>query len=140
MRQTLLITETLERKQNKKVENREKKVIMDKKVESRVLEGTSHVDLSLIYSELLNDESNVSYQNISPPSLILDSSSSLNHSNAQVLEDHTTKIFSTQDKEFLSVLENIENMNDSLDSSNKVSVTSEGRLSGFFCSESVQFK
>ena len=139
MRQTLLITETLERKQNKKVENREKKVIMDKKVESRVLEGTSHVDLSLIYSELLNDESNVSYQNISPPSLILDSSSSLNHFNAQVLEDHT-KIFGTQDKEFLSVLESIENMNDSLDSSNKVSVTSEGRLSGFFCSESVQFK
>ena len=84
---------------------------MDKKVESRVLEGTSHVDLSLIYSELLNDESNVSYQNTSPPSLILDSSSSLNHSNAQVLEDHT-KIFNTQDKEFLSVLENIENMND----------------------------
>ena len=84
---------------------------MDKKVESRVLEGASHVDLSLIYSELLNDESNVSYQNTSPPSLILDSSSSLNHSNAQVLEDHT-KIFNTQDKEFLSVLENIENMND----------------------------
>ena len=111
MKETLLITETLERKQNKKVENRDKKVIMDKKVESRVLEGTSHVDLSLIYSELLNDESNVSYQNTSPPSLILDSSSSLNHSNAQVLEDHT-KIFNTQDKEFLSVLENIENLTD----------------------------
>ena len=109
MRETLLITETLGRKQNKKVENRDKKVIMDKKVESRVLEDTSHVDLSLIYSELLNDESNVSYQNTSPPSLILDSSSSLNHSNAQVLEDHT-KI--AQDKEFLSVLENIENLND----------------------------
>ena len=74
--------------------------------------------------------SNVSYQNISPPSLILDSSSSLNHSNAQVLED--TEIFSTQDKEFLSVLESIENMNDSLDSSNKVSVTSEGRVVRIF--------
>ena len=85
---------------------------------------------------MLNDESNVSYQNISPPSLILDSSSSLNHFNAQVLEDHT-KIFGTQDKEFLSVLESIENMNDSLDSSNKVSVTSEGRLSGYFWSETV---
>ena len=35
------------------------------------------------------------------------------------------------------MLGNIENMNDSLDSSNKVSVTSEGRLSGFFCSETV---
>ena len=40
-------------------------------------------------------------------------------------------------KEFLSVLESIENMNDSLDSSNKVSITSEGRLSGYFCSETV---
>ena len=121
---------------NRNTRKKAKQKIMDKKVENQVLEGTSHVDLSLIYSELLNDESNVSYQNISPPSLILDSSSSLNHFNAQVLEDHT-KIFGTQDKEFLSVLESIENMNDSLDSSNKVSVTSEGRLSGYFFSETV---
>ena len=32
-----------------------KQKIIDKKVENQVLEGTSHVDLSLIYSELLND-------------------------------------------------------------------------------------
>ena len=35
------------------------------------------------------------------------------------------------------MLESIENLNDSLDSSNKVSVTSEGMLSGYFCSETV---
>ena len=60
----------------------------------------------------------------------------MNPSNAQVWEDHT-KSFSTQDKEFLSVLESIESMNDSLDSSNKVSVTSEGMLSGYFFCETV---
>ena len=124
---------------NRNTRKKAKQKIMDKKVENQVLVSTSHVDLLLIYSELLNEKINVSYQNISPPSLILDSLSSLNHYNAQILEDHT-KIFSAQEKEFLSVLGNIENMNDSLDSSNKVSVTSEGRLSGFFCSESVQFK
>lgn len=37
----------------------------------------------------------------------------------------------------LSVLESIQNMNDSLNTRNKVSVTSEGRLTGFFCSETV---
>ena len=121
---------------NRNTRKKAKQNIMDKKVENQVLEGTSDVHLSLIYSELLNDESNVSYQNISPPSLILDSLRSLNHFNARVLEDHTES-FSTQDKEFSSLLESIGNMNDSLDSSNKVSVTSERKLSGYFCSETV---
>lgn len=35
------------------------------------------------------------------------------------------------------MLESIQNMNDSLNTRNKVSVTSEGRLTGFFCSETV---
>ena len=52
------------------------------------------------------------------------------------MEDRTD-ISSTQDKEFSSLLESIENMKDSLDSSNKVSVTSERKLSGYFCSETV---
>lgn len=35
------------------------------------------------------------------------------------------------------MLESIQNMNDSLNSRNKVSITSEGRLTGFFSSETV---
>ena len=78
---------------NRNTRKKAKQKIMDKKIENQVLGDTSHVDLSLIFYELLNDESNVSYQTISPPSLILDSLSSLNHSNTQILEDHTQKHF-----------------------------------------------
>ena len=80
---------------------------------------------------------------ISPPNVTVDSSSSLNHSNAQVLEEEATllssqdKEFTSQDKELLSVLESIQNMNDSLNSKNQVSEANEGRLSGYFCSETV---
>ena len=80
---------------------------------------------------------------ISPPNVTVDSSSSLNHSNAQVLEEEATlltsqdKEFTSQDKELLSVLESIQNMNDSLNSRNQVSEANEGRLSGYFCSETV---
>ena len=71
--------------------------------------------------------------------LIADSSSSLNHSNAQISSLFTSqdKEFTSQDKELLSVLESIKNINDSLDSRNQISVTSEGRLAGYFCSERV---
>ena len=80
---------------------------------------------------------------ISPPNVTVDSSSSLNHSNAQVLEEEATlltsqdKEFTSQDKELLSVLESIQNMNNSLNSRNQVSEANEGRLSGYFCSETV---
>ena len=67
----------------------------------------------------------------------------LNHSNAQVSEVETSvltsqnKEFTSQDKELLSVLESIQNLNGSLNSRNWVSVTSERRLSGYFWSETV---
>ena len=116
-----------------------KQKLVGEKVENLGTEGINNINLSSVFADLLKteSESNVSYQNnICPPSLILDSSSSLNHSNAQVLEDHS-ELFSTQDKEFLSVLESIENMNDSLGLRKEVSVTDEGRLSGYSCSETV---
>ena len=67
----------------------------------------------------------------------------MNHSNAQVSEVETSlltsqnKEFTSQDKELLSVLESIQNLNGSLNSRNWVSVTSERRLSGYFWSETV---
>ena len=49
----------------------------------------------------------------------------------------TGKEFTSQKKELLSVLGSIQKMNDSLNSRNSVPVTSKGRLSGYFCSETV---
>ena len=102
------------------------------------------LDLTSIFSSLLKEERKVTVRNpITPPNLIVDSSSLLNYSNVQVLEEETglltsqNKEFTSQDKELLSVLESIQNINDSLNSRNRVSVTSEGRLSGYFRSETV---
>ena len=50
------------------------------------------------------------------------------------------EIFNTQDREFISVLEELMDIDDPLYSQNKninVMVTSEGRLLDFFCSDSV---
>ena len=74
----------------------------------------------------------------SPPNLILDSSSSLNYSNAQVLEEEVGCLtsqdieFTSEGKKVLSVLESIQIMNDSLNSNNRVSETNEKRLPGYF--------
>ena len=47
----------------------------------------NNLDLTSIFLSLLKDDRNMTVQNpISPPNLIFDSSSSLNHSNVQVLE------------------------------------------------------
>ena len=47
------------------------------------------------------------------------------------------KEFTSRDKELLSVLESIQNMNDPLNSRNQISVASERRLSGYLCLETV---
>ena len=72
----------------------------------------------------------------SPQNLIVDSSSSLHHSNAQVFKEEPG-LLTSQDKELLSVLKSIQNVNDSLKLRNRVLVISEGRLSGYFCSDTV---
>ena len=72
---------------------------------------------------------------ICSPHFIVDSSSNcLNHSNAQFLEGEGS-LLTSQGKELLSVLESIQNLNDPLNSRNRITITSEGRLSGYVCSE-----
>ena len=69
--------------------------------------------------------------------LTMDSSSAMNHSDFHASEVKD-EIFNTQDREFLSVLENLMDIDDPLHSQNKnVKVTTEGRISGYFCSDSV---
>ena len=60
----------------------------------------------------------------------------MNQSNGKILEEETD-LFTSQDKELLSVVRSVQNMNDSLNSKHKVSVISEVRLTGYFCSETV---
>ena len=69
----------------------------------------------------------------------MDSSSAMNHFDFHASEIKD-EIFNTQDREFLSVLENLMDIDDPLHSQNKnvnVKVTTEGLISGYFCSDTV---
>ena len=71
--------------------------------------------------------------------LTMDSSSVMNHSDFHACEVKD-EIFNTQDREFISVLEELMEIDDPLHSQNKninVMVTSEGRILDFFCSDTV---
>ena len=73
----------------------------------------------------------------SAPVLTMHSSSTINHSEFQA-SDVRDDIFNAHDKEFLSVLEDLVGIYDPLNSQNKIiKVTSEGRISGYFCSDTV---
>ena len=66
------------------------------------VEDMNNLDLTWIFLSLLKDERNVTVRNpITPPNLRVDSTSSLNHSNAQVLEEEPS-VVTSQDKKFTS--------------------------------------
>ena len=87
------------------------------------------INLSFIWSQLLQDDKDLNSKlTTSPPMLTMDSSSAMNHSDFHASEVKD-EIFNTQDREFLSVLENLMGIDDSLHSQNKnvnVKVTAEG--------------
>ena len=71
--------------------------------------------------------------------LTVDSSSAMNHSDFHANEVKD-EIFNTQDREFPSVLADLMDIDDPLHSQNKnmnFKVTSEGRISDYFCSDAV---
>ena len=92
------------------------------------------INLSSIWSELLQDAKDLNLKLTTfPPMLTMDSSSAKNHSNFHAREAKD-EIFNTQDREFLSVLEDLMDIDDPMHSQNKninVKVTSEGRISGY---------
>ena len=98
------------------------------------------ISLSSIWSELLQDDKELdSKVTTSPPILTVDSSSAMNHSNFYASEVKE-EIINTLDREFLSVLEDLMDLDDLLHSQNKninAKVTSECRISGYFCSDTV---
>ena len=74
-----------------------------------------------------------------PPMLPMDYSSAMNHSDFHTSEVKD-EVVNTQDREFLSVLEDLMDIDDPLHSQNKninVNVTSESRIFGYFCSDIV---
>ena len=87
------------------------------------------INLSSICSQLLEDDKDLNSKlNTSPPMLTMDSSSAMNHSDFHASEVKD-EIFNMQDREFLSVLENLMDIDDPLCSQNKninVKVTTEG--------------
>ena len=98
------------------------------------------INLSSSWSQLLQDEKDLNSKlTTSLPMLTIDSSSAMNHSDLHGSEVKD-EIFNTQDREFHSVLENLMGIDDPLHSHNKninVKVTTEGGISGYFCSDTV---
>ena len=84
----------------------------------------NNINLSDIYLDLLKgEENNSSKTETSPPHVCTNSAQSLNHSRS--LEE---EILSTQDREILSILEELENKND------MSNINSQSRLTGHFYS------
>ena len=91
-------------------------------------------------SQLLQDDKSLNSKlTTSPHMLTMDSSSAMNHSDFHASEVQD-EIFTTKDRKFLSVLENMMDIDDPLHSQNKninVKVTTEGRISGYSGSDPV---
>ena len=98
------------------------------------------INLSSIWSQLLQDDKDFNSKFTTSASMLtMDSSSEMNHSDFHASEVKD-EIFNTQDMEFLSVLENVTDIDDPLHSRNKninVKVTTEDRISGYLCSDIV---
>ena len=100
------------------------------------------INLSSIWMELLQDDKDLnSKSTTSPPMLTMDASIAINHSDFHTSEVQD-EVFNTQDREFLSVLEDLTDLDDPLHPQSKninAKVTSEGYcyFSGYFCSYTV---
>ena len=96
---------------NKATENEE----IGEGVETNKQNGVD-IDLSSIWSELLQDNKDLNSKvPTSSPMLTMDSSSAMNHSDFHASEVQD-EVFNTQDGEFLSVLEDLMDLDDPLHS------------------------
>ena len=117
------------RKARRKAQN-QKKAEISRKSYAEVVRNTTEKDVGFyrIYENLVKDEkSNSSLIETFPPVMCTNSAHATNHSCSFVEEKDT--LFSTQDKEILSILEELEET--------AVSAISKTRLSGYFCSDIV---
>ena len=91
------------------------------------------VNFSDIVSDLLeSNKSNSSMIETSPPRLCTNSAESPNSSNV-LMEGCDSMTFSTQDRELVSILENLQN----IDFTGHNNSTETSQLKGYFCSETV---
>ena len=119
--------------QNVRISN---KAIEKKEIREEVSkQNGGDINLSSIWSQVLQDDKDLNLKlTTSPPMLTMDSPSAMNHSDFHASEVKD-EIFNTQDREFLSVLENLMDIDDPLHSQNKninAKVTTEGRISVTF--------
>ena len=119
--------------QNVRISN---KAIEKKEIREEVSKHNGgDINLSSIWSQVLQDDKDLNLKlTTSPPMLTMDSPSAMNHSDFHASEVKD-EIFNTQDREFLSVLENLMDIDDPLHSQNKninAKVTTEGRISVTF--------
>ena len=119
--------------QNVRISN---KAIEKKEIREEVSkQNGGDINFSSIWSQVLQDDKDLNLKlTTSPPMLTMDSPSAMNHSDFHASEVKE-EIFNTQDREFLSLLENLMDIDDPLHSQNKninAKVTTEGRISVTF--------
>ena len=67
------------------------------------------------------------------PPMLSTNCSECQNSSCSLVEFNKTQIFSTQDKELASILEDLEN----IDKNREANATEKNRLSGYFCSDTI---
>ena len=83
-------------------------------------------------NQLETEQTNSSKMETTPPTLCTNSSEFQN-SSCSLVESNETEIFSTQDRELISILVDLEN----IDNNREANVTGKTMLSGYFCSDTV---
>ena len=67
------------------------------------------------------------------PPMLSTNCSECQNSSCSLVEFNKTQIFSTQDRELASILEDLEN----IDKNREANATEKNRLSGYFCSDTI---
>ena len=91
------------------------------------------VDFSELYLNLLETERTSSAKLGTTPPTLCTNSSECQNSSCSLVESNKTEIFSTQDRELASILEDLEN----IDNSREANATEKTSLSGYFCSDTI---
>ena len=91
------------------------------------------VNFSELYLNLLESEKTNFSKIETTPITLCTSSSECRNSSCLLLESNKAEIFSTQDRELASILEDFENV----DNNREACATEKTRLSGYFCSDAI---
>ena len=91
------------------------------------------VSFSELYLNLFETERTNSAKMETTRPMLCTNSSECQNSSCLLVESNETEIFSTQDRELASILEDLEN----IDNNREANATEKNRLSGYFCTDTI---